>query len=505
MTARRAAKPAKQPQVDAQRGARVVRFFERYLTHHKGRWARQPFVLEPWQRRDIIEPLFGTMDRRGRRKYREALIGIPRKNGKSELAAGLALYGLFADGEYGAEVYSVAGSRDQARIVFSTARQMVLASAFLNGMAKIYRDAIEVPETGSVYRVLSSDAGLAHGYNPHFVVVDELHVHKTPDLYEAMRSGTAARDQPMLLSITTAGWDRKSLCWKLYQHGKKGGDAQFFFRWWELPEDGSLANSKHLRQANPASWVTIEFLKSQARAGGLPENVVRRLHGNQWTLTDDIWIRPALWDRCAGKPSIPVGSDVVIGVDAAPKKDSTAVVVVRRDDDGKHHWMVRIFQPDEATGYLNFGLLADYIRELAEVFNVRRIAFDPFTVMQLMLDLHDEGLPVEEFPQNHARMVPASQNLYDLVTDQRLVHNGDEELRHQALSAVAAETSRGWRLDKLRASVQIDSIIAGAMASHLAEQDAQHGRGLTVFTETDEELKAPFDDLDEEPDADDLG
>lgn len=469
---------------------RVVNFNARHVRHLKGPKAGEAFVLERWQADQIIRPLFGTLDRDGRRHYREALIGIPRKNGKSLLASGIALYGLFADGwwtptgdwrpEWGAEVYSVAGSKEQARIVFGAARDIVLGSPLLRASCKVYRDAIEVTERASVYRVLSSDARLAHGYNPSLAIIDELHVHRNGELYEALKTGGGARTQPLVISITTAGWDRKSIAYRLYEAGQAGRDPRMYFRWWEAPQGCRLTDPKALRQANPGRWVTLDFLRSQAAAGGIPEAVFRRLHLNQWTGHAARWIPMDLWDACGDRPKITAGADVWIGVDAAPKRDTTAVVVDHRDDEGIHHVRSFVFEADRTMGYLDFDALEQLLRNLCADYNVRRILVDPYVMTRSMLELAGEGLPVEEFPQNDSMMVPASQALYDLVLEGRLRHGNDRTMRAQADVAAIKETPRGWRLHKLKSSLPIDSVVALAMATHIAEQDAQREAGATI-------------------------
>lgn len=474
----------------ARSAKRVTNFCGLHVRHLKGPLAGEPFQLERWQENDITRPIFGTLDKDGRRTYREALIGIARKNGKSLLASGIALYGLFADGwwtpsgdwrpEWGAEVFSVAGSKDQARIVFGTARDIVLGSPMLRASCKVYRDAIEVPERASVYRVLSSDARLAHGYNPSVAILDELHVHRNGELYEALKTGGGARTQPLLISITTAGWDRNSIAYRLYEAGKAGRDPRMWFRWWEAPPGCKPTDAKAIRAANPGRWVTAEFLRSQYLSGGIPEAVYRRLHLNQWTGHAARWIPMDLWDACGAKPKIPAGGDVWIGVDAAPKRDTTAVVVVHRDDRGTHHIRGFVFEADRTMGYLDFDAVEMLLRDLCTDYNVRRILVDPYVMMRSMLDLAEEGLPIEEFPQNDSMMVPASQTLYDLVLEARIRHGNDRTLREQADVAAIKETPRGWRLHKLKSSLPIDSVVATAMACHIAEQDSHREAGATI-------------------------
>lgn len=465
------------------KAARVDLFFSRYLRHMKGRWAGQPFKLEAWQREEIVRPIFGTTDAKGRRRYREALIGLPRKNGKSELAAGLAIYGLVGDNEFGAEVYSLAGDKTQASIVFQTAASMIRASPILSGLCKVYRGVIEVPETGGIYRALSADADLQHGLNPSMAVVDEYHVHRNAEQYEAMRTGTAARLQPLIVTITTAGAARSGPAWDLYVRAKAGRDPRLFFYWRGLEDEDDPGDRKAQRKANPASWVTLEFLKDQRRS--LPPEVWERLHGNRWpTGGAGGWLPSGAWEACSEQPYIDPELPSIIAVDAAPKRDKTAVVLVQRTADGIHNALCWSWQADPDLGYFDFEIIEEQLRALAREFYVTRIAFDPYAMMRSMMLLAEEGLPVEEFPQGHARMVPASMGLHEIIVQRRLRHGGSPELTEGILGSRIRETSFGWRLDKLqswKAGSSNDAAVALAMACHLAEQEAQDSGGPNVM------------------------
>lgn len=460
---------------------RFERFCSRYLRHIKGRWAGQPFVLEDWQREEMVKPLLGTYGPDGLRQYREALIGLPRKNGKSEIGAALALYLLIADGEYGAEVYSLAGSRQQASIVFKTARDMLRASP-LRSAAKIYRDVIEIPETNSIYKVLSADSKLAHGYNPHAAIVDELHVHPDGELYEAMRTATAARKQPLIVSITTAGAERRGIAWDTYERGRMGQDPRMFFYWKQAPEGIDVRDVKNAKLGNPASWVSEEFLKDQMPPS-LPEPVFRRLHLNQWYEGEmGSWVPREAWEACLGEPQIDPDRPVVIAVDAASRRDTTAVAMIQRDDEGRHHAKLWHFGVGEEEQYLDYGAVENLIRELASTYEVRRVAFDPFQMVRTAQILDNEGINVETFPQNDVRMVPCSQLLYDLIVEGRLVAPIDDTITtDQVLAAGIVETARGWRLHKKKSLRAIDSTIALAMAVQLAEWEHGLGDGPRVI------------------------
>src|SRR5262245_37187720 len=200
---------------------RAVTFFPRFLIHVKGEWAGQPFELDPWQRDNVIQPLFGWERKDGTRRYRTVYVEVPRKHGKSSLAAGIALYLLFADREPGGEIYSAAADRDQAAIVFDTAKQMVLSSRELSARCEVYRRSIVVPSTGSAYYVLSADAPTKHGKNASGIIVDELHAQAKRDLWDVLHTSTGSRRQPVTVAITTAGYDRESICWEVHEYARR--------------------------------------------------------------------------------------------------------------------------------------------------------------------------------------------------------------------------------------------------------------------------------------------
>ncbi len=453
---------------DEARADRAVRFCSRYLKHMKGRWAGQPFILEDWQEWGIIRPLFGTVDpATGLRWYREALIGISRKNGKSELAAAMALYLLIADGEFGAEVYSLAGDRKQASLVYKTAADMAKGSPFRSAV-RVYRSVMEVPETSSLYRALSADADLQHGLNPHGAIIDEYHVHRDAEQYEAMRTGTAARLQPLIVTITTAGPEKRGPLWSLYERGISGNDPRLFLYWRSVPPGTPLSDLAAFVEANPASWVTEEFLADQRAS--LPEPVFRRLHGNEWfEAGGTMWVPREAWEECEAEVILDPALPTFIAVDAGSKRDSTAIALGQWAEDGKLHSRTWIMRADESIGFLDYDMVESLLRDLASTYDVRRIAFDPFQMVPVAQRLDGEGLPVEMFPQSHVRMVPASNLLYDLIMEGRLVHDGDLEVSEQVLSAGIREVPQGWRLDKRVRSRSIDAAIALAMMSQLAE------------------------------------
>ncbi len=486
MAAAPAAAPASPQGLPLLPSQRVERFL-RSLRHSTGEWAGMPFELEPWQRDHVVRPIFDTLERNGLRRYREALIGVAKKNGKTSLAAGLGLYALFADGryvkragawgwapEYGAEVYNVAATREQAGILFEIGRGYVLSSPLLRPHVKPYRDALEVKDTGSVWRVLAADARHAHGYNPSVAIIDEIWAHKGPELYEAFASAGAARAQPLVLTITTAGYEQNGVAYALYKrHRARTGGVRFYSRWWEPPAGAAIDNTRAWRAANPSRWVTVAYLREElqrARVLGM-EDEFRRFHLNQWTSTRRHAIPPELWDGCRRRPVMPAGTPVYVAVDPASRRDSTAVAVARIDDDGVTHAQVRVFEVERAGEMVDFEAVADHLVALTRQFDVQVVDYDDtggrFTAtMQEVEEL--TGVPVRPFPQSDTRMVPASTHLYELLAERKLRHGGAPKLREAAMNAAAVTTERGWRVKKLRSGALIDALVALIMAAYAA-------------------------------------
>ena len=248
-------------------GGFVDAFAQKYIVQTKGRWAGKPLELEKWQR-DLVRELF-LKDASGRYVYREAAIGVPRKNGKSTSWSCLALYALMASGEQGAEVYAAAASRDQARIVFNQAVDFIAASPALQDWLKPQRSVILCEATGSRFRVLSSDAPLQFGLNPSFVVIDELWAHSDPELYYALTTGQLARENPLVVSITTSGYDMDTICGRVYEQGRRLSTreaqrkARFLFQWHQAPDGCDLDDTQAWREANPSKWIKISDLRRE--------------------------------------------------------------------------------------------------------------------------------------------------------------------------------------------------------------------------------------------------
>lgn len=502
-------------------GEQAIAFLERHCTHIKGQWAGQPLRLEPWQR-SIVSDLFGTVDRKsGLRRYRTALIGVGRKNGKSLIAAGLALKLLLADKEPGAEVYSAAGDREQARIVFGTAKAMIDADPALSARCKIYQNSIVVPKTQSVYKVLSADGFRAHGLNPHGVVVDELHVlagAKGRDLWEALTTGQGARRQPLTLAITTAGFDRQSICYELFDHGRKVetrqvDDPAFYFRWFGADETDDWTAPEVWAEANPNLGVSVsmDFLENEFRQAQLiaaRQNTFRRLYLNQWTSADVRWLDLGLWDSNAGmtvREDDLAGRQCYGGLDLASTSDFAALVWVFPDEQtGQVTVLPRFWLPQAAVerrsqmrhmlevwqreGWLTVtdGDVIDYDHILAQFdrdatrFDVVEVAFDPWNAGQLTQRLHEGGMTVWPCRQTITALTGPSKELERLLGERQLRHGGNPILRWMADNVTVTSDSNGnIKPDRKKSTEKIDGIVALVMA--LAAEGRERETAVAPF------------------------
>jgi len=479
-------------------------FFERFLQHSKGEWVGQPFVLMDWQY-EIIKSLFGWKRADGTRRYRTAYIEVPRKNGKSTLAAGLALYLLFADDEPGAEIYSAAADRDQAAIVFDEAKRMVEASAELSRRAEVYKRTIYVPETQSVYRVLSAEAYTKHGLNAHGVIFDELHAQPTRELWDVLNTSTGARRQPLVIAITTAGYDRESICWEVHRYAEQVRDGvieddTFLPIIYAAGEDEDWLDEKVWRKANPSLGVTLklEYLRNEARRAELTpayQNTFRRLHLNQWTQQESRWLPLKAWNGCEQQVNLRLleGAECYGGLDLASSSDIASFVLCFPSEIGEEEryiWLPHFWIPEEAMverarrdrvpydAWVRDGLITategnviDYsfiirdIEHLGERFDIREIAFDRWGAFQVSQALEAAGFTMVGFGQGFASMAGPTKELLRLVLDRRLVHDGHPVLRWMADNMVVSTDAAGnVKPNKSKSREKIDGIVAGIMA-----------------------------------------
>ena len=447
-------------------GHKVVDFARTFLHVSKGVRAGQPLILTNWQVA-LFDALYERRDD-GLLRYRRSLIGMARKNGKSLLGSVIALYGLI-EGEPGAEVYSAAGDRQQARVVFNEAKWQISQSPALSGVCKVYRDVVEVPSTGAIYRVLSSDAKLQQGLNPSTVVFDELHVQPNSELWDALTLGSGARKDPNIVAITTAGYDLDTVCGSLYNYGKRviSGDQvdeRFGFWWWEAPADCDVSDRDAWLAANPnlaEGLLDIEDMEISMMQTA--EVAYRRYRLCQWVRTDgESWLPKGAWELCRSEDELDPNIPVFVGIDMALKHDSIAVVVAQPQESGRIVVRAKIWHPD--GGVMDVAAVEQHIRELGREFTVQEFAYDPAFFQRSAEAMSDEGFIMVEFSQSTARMVPACGTLYEMIVNQKIAHENHPVFNDQVLSAAQRSTDMGWRLSKGKSKRKIDAAIALAMA-----------------------------------------
>jgi len=465
---------------DVEAASRPCRFIEK-LPHIKGRWARerQLIRLEPAQV-FLITTLFGWVDEQGLRRFRIAYIEMPRKNAKSTLAAGIALYMLTADGEAGAEVYSAATTRDQARIVWKDAKHMVDRTPGLRRRFGVETSAhsIDVPHTASLFRPLSRDhGGNLDGLNIHCGVIDELHAHKTRDVFDVLDTGTGSRDQPLLLLITTAGFNRAGVCYEKRSYTIKVLSGAVDDPTWfgiiftvdeeDLEHEERLLTDEHIwRKANPNWGVSVNPADIARKAKQALETPSARSnfltkHLNVWVNADTTWMDMIAWERCADRSLRETDfTDVpcYMAADLASKVDIASVAKVF-ERDGHYYGFVRHYLNEEAAeagrnsqyagwaraGHLvltpgnvtDYELIEDDIRADAADFDIQELALDPWQAEHMRQRLAEDGLNTIELRQTVANMSEPMKMLQALVLQGRFHHNGDPVLAWMVSNVVA--------------------------------------------------------------------
>jgi phage terminase large subunit-like protein len=501
---------------------RACEFFERFLVHTKGKWAGRPFELMEWQKEQIIRPLFGWKRKDGNRKYRTAYIEIPRKNGKSTLSAGIALYLLSADGEYGAEVYSAAGDREQARIVFEDCKQMINMVPALKKRLKSFKNTITFAATNSNYKVLSADAETKHGFNASGIIFDELHTQPNRDLWDVLTTSTGAREQPLVVAITTAGYDRNSICWEQHEYARKVRDGliedpSFFSFIAAADETDDWTDPVTWQKANPGLGQTIkmEYLQDacfKAQQTPALQNTFRRLHLNQWTSQATRWMDMSVWDATASMvvPENLKGRECYAGLDLASTTDIAAFVLVfppqgaetsfqvlpffwipgdnvknriEKDRVPYDVWIRNGFVTATDGNIIHYAAIRKKIEQLSKTYDIKEIAFDRWGAVQLSQELSDAGMTVIPFGQGFASMSPPTKELLNLVIGKQLAHGGNPVLRWMADNLVVRQDPAGnIKPDKAKSSEKIDGMVALIMGLDRAIRH-ENQKQKSIYTE----------------------
>ena len=482
---------------------RVVYFIENHIHHLKGEWGNKKFKLEPFQK-TIVRDLFGWKYRdSGLRRFRTAYICLPRKNGKSTLISAIALYMTVADGEPSAETYVCAFDRSQAGIIFDVASGMVRADKQLEKNLKVFKNSIVHEKSNSSFKALSSEASSKYGYNASCCIMDEAFTQRDSSLWDALTTSVASRRQPLNIAITTAGYNRESFCYRLEEYGRKVSeniikDDSFYYVKYYCPDDVDWTTEEALRLANPgldSGVVKLDYLKrEQERAIKLPSftNTFRMLHLNQWMNSNVLWLSDAQFMEC-NKAPIKLedykGMTAYAGLDLASVRDISAFVLIIPEDDRftvipyffapKENAFIRsrrdqvdyIGWEKEGLMELTEGDVTDYnyikrrIKEVAEVVNIKSIAYDRWNSSQLIIDLSEDGLPCEPFGQGFGSLSSPTKELEKLVLGKQINHAGNKVLRWMCSNlAMKTDPAGNIKMDKSKSTEKIDGMVALVMA-----------------------------------------
>ena len=504
--------------------------FIQALKHTKGTWAGQSFELIDWQER-IIRDVFGVIKPNGYRQFNTAYVEIPKKNGKSELAAAIALLLTCGDGEERAEVYGCAADRQQATIVFDVAKDMVTMCPALAKRVKIMatqKRLVYVP-TGSYYQVLSADVANKHGFNTHGVIFDELHTQPNRKLFDVMTKGSGdARMQPLYFLITTAGDNQNSICWEMHQKaldiidGRKR-DPTFYPVIYGAAQEDDWTDPKVWKKANPSLGITVGMDKvkaafESARQNPAEENSFRQLRLNQWVKQAVRWMPMDKWDACA----FPVdeksleGRVCYGGLDLSSSTDITAFVLVfppadeddkycvlpyfwipednidlrvRRDHVNYDVWKKQSFLQTTEGNVVHYGYIEQFIETLGEKYNIREIAFDRWGAVQMVQNLEGMGFTVIPFGQGFKDMSPPTKELMKLTLEEKIAHGGHPVLRWMLDNIfIRTDPAGNIKADKEKSTEKIDGAVATIMALDRAircgndtGESVYDTRGLLVF------------------------
>lgn len=453
------------PVGDVRRGSgpEVVEFIESFCPQVKdsvGGRSGEPLLLRPWQSK-LLHSVFARR-KDGRLRHRTALVGLPRKSGKSALASGVALHGLLL-GPRGGEVYSVAADREQARIVFGSAKAMVEMSPELSAQCKLYRDAIEVTGTGSVYRVLSSESRRQEGLSPTLVVFDEVHAQPDRRLWDVMSLAQAARVDALTLAITTAGvrtdsTGQDSIAYSLYQYAQRLAsgelvDDSFFAAWWQADPDADWRSPVTWRAANPGFGDLQDPEDFVSAVKRTPEAEFRTKRLNNFVSSQQSWLPHNAWQGLGyWVPNVEdITVPVVLGVDGSFSGDCTAIVGVTVEELPRV-WLVAVWekQPTDRDDWrVDISEVEATVLELCGRLNVLEVAFDPYRWQRSMDALAAAGAPIVEYASTSpARMVPACAKFYDAVVSGGLVHDGNPVLARHIESCAVKVDRLGPRIVK---------------------------------------------------------
>lgn len=513
---------------DKKKADRAVTFIEN-LCHTKGKWAGTPFWLLPWQEQ-LIRDIFGIVKPDGNRQFRTAFVEICKKVGKSELAAAIALYLLYADNEPSAEVYGAAADRQQASIVFDVAKQMVEMSPALMKRSKLMGATKRIVNYSNAgyYQVLSAEVGGKHGFSVSGLVFDEIHTQPNRQLYDVLTKGSSdARQNPLHFIITTAGNDRHSIAYELHTkavdilEGRRV-DPTFYPVVYGLKDDEDWEDEANWYKVNPSLGYTVDIERlrdayREAKQNPADEITFKWLRCNMWVSSTVAWIPDAIYMR--GNEPIDMdalaGRDCYAGLDLSSTGDITALVLIfpPRDEEEKYVLLPYFWIPEETIprrvkansvpydiwekqGYImstegnviHYDFIEKFIMDLSEKYHILEIAVDRWNATQMIQNLEGEGFTIVPFGQGFSSMSAPTKEFYRLLMEGRIIHGGNPVLRWMAGNVVIDTDPAGnIKVTKAKSKEKIDGIVAAIMAlDRCIRQEGQSGsvydeRGLLVF------------------------
>lgn len=483
---------------DRKAAARAIKFIES-LKHTKGEWVGRKFILEPWQQ-FIIWNIFGWKLADGTRRFRYVYIEIARKNGKTALSAGIGLYMLFADGESRPEVYSAATVKDQAKICFADAVEIVKATDLKNYITP-YRNSIVYELKGGQFKPLSSDYGTHDGLNPSCGIIDEFHAHKDSGMFDVIKSAFGARRQPLMFIITTAGFNKAGACYAYRDNVIKvlrgvNQDDTLFGMIYTLDSNEEWDNPKMWIKSNPNLGVSlsVDYLAGEIKdAKNRPEAVrnVMTKNVNLWVDAEKTWILDDVWQRCGGETLLAdlQGCDCWGGLDLSNVSDITAFVLIfnennrfqllpffwipeekmlekiRKENINYDHWVRQGFVKVTPGNITDYDFVKADILKIAASYNLKSTAYDRWNSSQTIIDLSNEGLTFNPFGQGYGSMSAPIKQFEALVLSQQIEHFGNPVLRWMLSSTlVKTDPAGNIKPDKEKSTQKIDGIVASIMA-----------------------------------------
>ncbi len=513
---------------DKAKADRAVKFIEN-LCHTKGKWAGTRFWLLPWQEQ-LIRDIFGIVKPDGNRQFRTAFIEICKKVGKSELAAAVALYLLYADNEPSAEVYGAAADRQQASIVFDVAKQMVEMSPALMKRSKLMAATKRIVNYGNAgyYQVLSAEVGGKHGFSVSGLVFDEIHTQPNRQLYDVLTKGSSdARQNPLHFIITTAGNDRHSIAFELHTkavdilEGRRV-DPTFYPVVYGLKDDEDWEDEANWYKVNPSLGYTVDIERlrdayREAKQNPADEITFKWLRMNMWVSSTTAWIPDTIYMR--GNEPIDMaaleGRDCYAGLDLSSTGDITALVLMfpPRDETEKYVVLPFFWVPEDTIprrvkansvpydvwekqgqimategNVIHYDFIEHFIYSLAEKYHILEIAVDRWNATQMIQNLEGEGFTIVPFGQGFSSMSAPTKEFYRLLMEGQIIHGGHPVLRWMAGNVVIDTDPAGnIKVTKVKSKEKIDGIVAAIMAlDRCIRQENQSGsvydeRGLLVF------------------------